>query len=70
MEVRPSAYLLNDLLYECPYGGQLWMLYNSNKQLICAGDSYPKMYSTKLEKGDYTLKLQVRVPSFLVLMVE
>ena len=57
--MKPNAYLLSDLLYENPYGGQLWMLYDTNKQLICCGDAYPKSYSAKLEKGEYTLKLQV-----------
>ncbi len=58
-EVKPNACLLSDLLYENPYGGQLWMLYSANKQLISCGDAYPKSYSVKLEKGEYTLKLQV-----------
>ena len=58
-EMKPNARLLSDLLYENPYGGQLWMLYNANKQLISCGDAYPKSYSVKLEKGEYTLKLQV-----------
>ena len=50
---------MSDLLYENPYGSQLWLLYDSNKQLVGAGDAYPERYTTKVEKGDYTLKLQV-----------
>ena len=52
---------MSDLLYENPYGSQLWLLYDSNKQLVGAGDAYPERYTTKVEKGDYTLKLQVCV---------
>ena len=50
---------MSDLLYENPYGSQLWLLYDSNKQLVGTGDAYPERYTTKVEKGDYTLKLQV-----------
>ena len=58
-EVQPNARLLSDMLYENPYGGQLWMLFDSCKQLLCSGDAYPRQYTAKLEKGEYTLKLQV-----------
>ena len=51
---------MSDLLYENPYGGQLWMVFNSKKQFVFAGDAYSKHYSSKLDKGDYILKLQVR----------
>ena len=57
--MRVNAHLMSDLLYENPYGSQLWLLYDSNKQLVGAGDAYPERYTTKVEKGDYTLKLQV-----------
>ena len=60
-EVKPNAQLLSDLLYENPYGGQLWMLYDTNKQLISCGDAYPKSYSAKVDKGEYTLRLQVNM---------
>jgi tripeptidyl-peptidase-2 len=58
-EVRPEFPLMSDLLYENPYSGQLWMVFNCNKQYKCAGDSYSRQYTTKLDKDDYILRLQV-----------
>ncbi|XP_018353839.1 PREDICTED: tripeptidyl-peptidase 2 isoform X2 [Trachymyrmex septentrionalis] len=60
-EVTPNAALLSDLLYESEYESQMWMIYDSNKQLISCGDAYPSKYTIhKLEKGDYTLKMHIR----------
>ena len=58
--MRPELPLLNDLLYENHYAGQLWMVFSSSdKQFIFAGDAYSQQYSSKIDKGDYILKLQV-----------
>lgn len=60
-EVTPNAALLSDLLYESEYESQMWMIYDTNKQLVACGDAYPSKYTIqKLEKGDYTLKMHVR----------
>ncbi|XP_068626596.1 tripeptidyl-peptidase 2 [Battus philenor] len=59
-EVSPIVSLLCDMLYESEYESQMWMLYNSCKQLMAVGDAYPSKYSVKLEKGDYVLRLNVR----------
>ncbi|XP_058803991.1 tripeptidyl-peptidase 2 isoform X2 [Phymastichus coffea] len=60
-EIMPNATLISELLYENEYESQLWMIYNSNKQLIHCGDAYPTKYILpKIEKGDYTLKMQIR----------
>ncbi|XP_043288637.1 tripeptidyl-peptidase 2 isoform X2 [Venturia canescens] len=60
-EVTPNAALLSDLLYESEYESQMWMIYDSNKQLIFCGDAYPSKYTVhKMEKGDYNLKMHVR----------
>ena len=60
-EVQPKFPLMSDLLYENPYSGQLWMIFNSKKQHKCTGDAYSRQYITKLDKDDYILRLQVRL---------
>lgn len=39
-EVHATCGLFGELLYECEYESQLWMIFDSNKQYITAGDAY------------------------------
>ncbi len=56
--VTPRLLSKDDLLYDSTAGAHLWMLYDSNKRLITTDDIWPDAVS--LEKGDYTLRVQIR----------
>jgi len=47
-EIVPDFCLLSSLLYESSYESQLWMLYDSNKQLIDSGDAYTHQVTASL----------------------
>jgi tripeptidyl-peptidase-2 len=47
-EVTANFPLLSDVLYESEFESQLWMLYNSHKQLIYSGDAYPSKWQAKV----------------------
>ena len=57
---------LSDLLYESKFESQLCMIYDSNKCLCGTSDAFPfkYRYTFKLDKGDYTAKVQVRLYIF------
>ncbi|XP_050538045.1 tripeptidyl-peptidase 2 [Daktulosphaira vitifoliae] len=59
-ETYLSCGLFDELLYECEYESQLWMIFDSNKQYITSGDAYSSKYIKKLDKGDYHAKMIVR----------
>lgn len=59
-EVALYAPIFNDLLYESEFESQMWMLFDANKALVATGDAHSQTFYTKLEKGDYTIRLQVR----------
>ncbi|KAL1115752.1 hypothetical protein AAG570_006042 [Ranatra chinensis] len=59
-DVTPNSSLLSNFLYESELESQLWVLYDSNKQALAYGDAFPSKYTIKLEKGDYTIRQQVR----------
>ncbi|KAH8402249.1 hypothetical protein KR009_010707 [Drosophila setifemur] len=59
-EVALYAPIFNDILYESEFESQMWMLFDANKALIATGDAHSHTFYTKLEKGDYTIRLQVR----------
>ncbi|KAH8353988.1 hypothetical protein KR067_007682 [Drosophila pandora] len=59
-EVALYAPIFNDLLYESEFESQMWMLFDANKALVATGDAHSQTFFTKLEKGDHTIRLQVR----------
>ena len=52
--------MLSEVLYESQLESQLVMVYDSNKRLVGCVDAYPQKWSLKLEKGDYTAKVNIR----------
>jgi tripeptidyl-peptidase-2 len=49
-EITPNFPWLSGVLYESEFESQMWMLYNSHKQLVTCGDAYPSKYSVKVRE--------------------
>lgn len=59
-EVAFSFPLLNNVLYESEFESQLYMCFDSNRRQLVCGDAYSGSSFYKLNKGEYTIKVQVR----------
>lgn len=59
-EVAFSVPLVTNVLYESEFDSQLWMCFDANKMLVACGDAYSANNFTKLNTGDYVIRLQVR----------
>ncbi|XP_052893110.1 tripeptidyl-peptidase 2 [Anopheles moucheti] len=59
-EVAFYTPLFSNILYESEFESQFWMVFDANKLMVRCGDAYSYDKYEKLEKGDYTIRLQVR----------
>lgn len=57
-KVTPRFPFNDELLYESPFGTQLWLLFDSAKRRVMTDDVWPDPVS--LGKGKHTLKVQLR----------
>lgn len=60
MEVAFYAPIFNSVLYESEFESQLWMIFDANKQMLACGDANSHTFYTKLDKGEYHIRLQIR----------
>ncbi|KAM7345588.1 tripeptidyl-peptidase II [Cochliomyia hominivorax] len=60
MEVAIYAPIFNSVLYESEFESQLWMIFDANKHMVACGDANSHSFYTKLDKGEYTIRLQIR----------
>ena len=58
-DIKPRFPALQDVLYESYFHSQLYVVYDSCKKVIFAGDAFPEAHNVKIP-GQYTLKLQIR----------
>ncbi|XP_005174861.1 tripeptidyl-peptidase 2 [Musca domestica] len=60
MEVAIYAPIFNAVLYEAEFESQLWMIFDANKHMVACGDANSHKFYTKLDKGEYCIRLQIR----------
>lgn len=60
LEVSIYAPIFNSVFYESEYESQLWMIFDANKHMVACGDANSHSFYTKLDKGEYTIRLQIR----------
>ena len=58
-EIVPDFCVLSSLLYESTYESQLWMLYDSNKQLIDCGDAYTHQVVPDLPRDTVVFAIKI-----------
>lgn len=59
-EVSFAVPLVTNVLYESEFDSQFWMCFDANKMMVSCGDAYSGNNFTKLNQGDYVIRLQVR----------
>ena len=70
-DIQLSFSMLSDVLYESEYISQLYMVYNSNREYMGAGDAYPHQVRTCACSSDTHLQYNyIILCLMLVLTVE
>ncbi|KAK9867034.1 hypothetical protein WJX84_006426, partial [Apatococcus fuscideae] len=56
----PTLPTLNGYMYDSELEAQMFMIFDSAKQLMSTGDIYPEQGKAQLAKGDYTIRVLLR----------
>ena len=59
-DVSITCPMIGEYLYESEFESQMWILYDSKKHHIGAGDAYSCKHFYKLDKGEYVIKFHLR----------
>ncbi|GAB0096149.1 Tripeptidyl-peptidase 2 [Sergentomyia squamirostris] len=59
-EFSLHAPMFSSVLYESEFESQFWMIFDKNCMMVGCGDAYSNGNFIKLEKGEYTIRMQVR----------
>ncbi|VDO24519.1 unnamed protein product [Heligmosomoides polygyrus] len=60
IEFRIDLPQVMSYLYESPYDCVLAQIFSATKEFIGASSSFPERYTHKVDKGEYTVQVQVR----------